>query len=148
MFASEKTRSRKAMNSVEEGKCGGVRSSIQSDLESLIVIRSVDGRPVARMESEEGRGQEDLRFEDMYSSKEDSQMRRVDPDCVDEVFAQFHRDPTTSTIPLDKLRIPSETTEDDLLIGVEALVDFVQAAQKGSAPIEKPSTTKSPSKRS
>ncbi len=74
-------------------------------------------------------------------------MRRVDPDCVDEVFAQFHRDQTTSTIPIEKLRIPTETTEHDLLIGVEALIDFVQAAQKGSEPIEQPSKAKSVSKR-
>ncbi len=74
-------------------------------------------------------------------------MRRVDPDCVDEVFAQFHRDQTTSTISDRETAYPDETTEHDLLIGVEALIDFVQAAQKGSEPIEQPSIAKSVSKR-
>ncbi len=54
-------------------------------------------------------------------------MRRVDPDCVDSLFAEYDSESWTGTSSANVSGGPSQELE--LLSGVDAIIDFIQAAQ-------------------
>lgn len=71
-------------------------------------------------------------------------MNRVDPDCVDCLFAEYDGNHWTGTSDLQP-SIVDQNLERELLTGMEAIIDFIQAAQ--SAPKTETQPAPFPSKK-
>lgn len=53
-------------------------------------------------------------------------MKRVDPDCADEIFAEMVQ--TAKSSGVDRQFGTGALSEHDLLTGIEAIIEFVHAA--------------------
>ncbi len=117
-----------------------IDESHRGDRRSELAFRSLnaeacDGMKLRRQGSERNSPWlEGLPFD---PTAKECMMRRVDPDCVDSLFAEYDSESWTGTSSANVSGGPSQELE--LLSGVDAIIDFIQAAQNSfseTAPAE------------
>ncbi|MFO0924315.1 MAG: hypothetical protein U0905_17710 [Pirellulales bacterium] len=103
--------------------------SLRGERSLQMAFESINGSTEPSMDRESMMKQSALAnaFERTHCLEKDGTMKRVDPDSVDCYFADYEGDSWTSSAPWSSE--PECFQESELLAGVEAMIDLLQAAQ-------------------
>lgn len=122
--------------------------SLRGERSLQMAFESINGSSDSLMEREKQNALANA-LERTYCLEKDGTMKRVDPDSVDCYFADYEGDSWTSSTPWQSE--PECYQESELLAGVEAMIDLLQAAQVTTSTTEVSSqaqSSRTPARRS